>query len=262
MRGEQDEGQREAQVESREDRQEGRGKGVLGLRGGEEEGHDGQHERARPARPARRAPRLRGWAQLVRVPEPGTGSWPRILAPRYAPPSRMRGARAGRLNGGERSRMGDAFRPPSPAPFGSRYGAGPTPGTRTGFGPAKLRPACWPVLAESLIAVVQMACVCVAWAGGVMLLTFDLRRACRSSGAENEAPLIISNRYDTISSRSLWFHLHGPHVWPDSAVPQVRRRLGRDRPGPGCDLGREPRSRRSDPIGPELVAMAFDFLSG
>jgi len=32
-------------------------------------------------------------------------------------PSRMRGRRSGRLDGRERSRMGDAFRPPSPAPF-------------------------------------------------------------------------------------------------------------------------------------------------
>jgi hypothetical protein len=48
--------------------------------------------------------------------------------------------------GGERNRMGDAFRPPSPAPFGSRYGAGPTPGTQTGFRPAKLRPSLGPCL--------------------------------------------------------------------------------------------------------------------
>ncbi|KAK3309972.1 uncharacterized protein B0T15DRAFT_19906 [Chaetomium strumarium] len=32
-------------------------------------------------------------------------------------------------------------RPPSPVPFGSCYGAGPTPGTRTGFGPVELRPS-------------------------------------------------------------------------------------------------------------------------
>lgn len=38
----------------------------------------------------------------------------------HGAPSRMRGRRSGSLDGRERSRMGDAFRPPSPAPFVTR----------------------------------------------------------------------------------------------------------------------------------------------
>lgn len=73
----------------------------------------GQQSQAKPARPARPAPRLEGRAQLVRVPKPGTGSWRRKMHRHRKCAGRvLRG-----LNGGERSRADDAFRPPSPAPF-------------------------------------------------------------------------------------------------------------------------------------------------
>ena len=80
-----------------------RGREFWGLRG-EEGGHDGMSEPSQ-----HRGERVgRSWfASPNRGRDPGAEN---------APPSRMRGARAG-LNGGERSRAGDAFRPPSPAPF-------------------------------------------------------------------------------------------------------------------------------------------------
>ena len=80
-----------------------RGREFWGLRG-EEGGHDGMSEPSQ-----HRGERVgRSWfASPNRGRDPGA---------EIAPPSRMRGARAG-LNGGERSRAGDAFRPPSPAPF-------------------------------------------------------------------------------------------------------------------------------------------------
>ena len=57
--------------------------------------------------------RLEGRTQLVRI-HPRRGRDPDA---NNASPSRMRERRSGRLDGCERSRMGDAFRPPSPAPF-------------------------------------------------------------------------------------------------------------------------------------------------
>ena len=68
--------------------------------------------------------RLEGRTQLVRIRDDS----PKRPAPTFYPactnrerdpsaPSRMRGRRSGRLDGCERSRIGDAFRPLSPAPF-------------------------------------------------------------------------------------------------------------------------------------------------
>jgi hypothetical protein len=77
---------------------------VSGVRGERREEHDGISEPA---------PRLEGQPQLVRVPEPRTRSWRRKMHRHRECAGRvLRG-----LSGCERSRAGDAFRPPSPTPF-------------------------------------------------------------------------------------------------------------------------------------------------
>jgi hypothetical protein len=108
-------------VRSRKNDEEVERKGILGFEGRGERPR--RHERAEPA------PRGEGRAKLVRVLNSGTGSWRR----KCTAIANVR-ARAG-LNGGKRSRAGDAFRPPSPAPFAFVIKGGPVPGRRPGSRP-------------------------------------------------------------------------------------------------------------------------------
>ena len=93
-----------------------------------------QHELAKPALGV-----FESQTQLVRIPEQRDV----ILTPNMHR-HRIRGDVSGRRDGRELSRMGDAFRPPSPAPFRAvkdSEGGGSGPGTRMGFRPAELQKA-------------------------------------------------------------------------------------------------------------------------
>jgi hypothetical protein len=66
----------------------------------------------------------------------------------------------------ERSRMGDAFRPPLPTPFGVVNGGGPGPGTRMRSGPAKLRASGSPCsLSHQLLCAKRLLLLQKVWSG-------------------------------------------------------------------------------------------------
>jgi hypothetical protein len=117
-----------------------RRKGVLGFGG--RGGRPRQHERAKASKASKASTEARGSGAVGSRPRAGNG----ILAPKMHRHREYAGYEPRDLMGCERSRMGDGFRPPSPAPFAVVTEPAPLRERERVPRPAKLRAGVGPCL--------------------------------------------------------------------------------------------------------------------